>query len=218
MEFGGSSFVKGQQCEVMCDLHMGWMEDEVEGEAGEEAGAQSRGEVMREGVLVVGGDGRRGACKMHPCWWRRREVSRMILGFQRWEICNQDGLSLVPSLCACVHACACLRACMRVHVYNGPELWALLTPYRHHGQAPLGIRKRVCSIWEDQFSWAQMCSILLPCVLPALLTGWGALPLAFIRFSKRLISIQKKMYSHLCHTHTHICIHTYIHIDIFLKH
>lgn len=68
VEFGGSSFVKGQQCEVMCDLHMGWMEDEVEGEAGEEAGARSRGEVMREGVLVVGGDGRRGACKMHPCW------------------------------------------------------------------------------------------------------------------------------------------------------
>ena len=121
MEFGGSSFVKGQQCEVMCDLHMGWMEDEVEGEAGEEAGARSRGEVMRGGVLVVGGDRRRGARKKHPCWWRRREVSRMMLGLQRWEICNQDGLSLVPSLCACafvcVHACACLRVCVRVRVH-----------------------------------------------------------------------------------------------------
>ena len=98
---------------VMCDLHMGWMEDGVE----EEARVLSRAEVMREGVLVVGGSGKRGAHKMHPCGWRRRKMSRMILGLQRWEeICNQDSFSLVPSLCTCtcvcipVHVCVCVMA------------------------------------------------------------------------------------------------------------
>lgn len=64
MEFYGSNFVKGQQWEVRCDVHVGWTEDRGK----EEAGAQSRGEVMREGVLLVGGGGRKNAHEMHPCW------------------------------------------------------------------------------------------------------------------------------------------------------
>ena len=86
---------------------MGWVEDGVE----EEARALSRAEVMREGVLVVGGSGKRDVHKMHPCGWRRRKMSRMILGLQRWEeICNQDSFSLVPSvhMHVCVHSCACV--------------------------------------------------------------------------------------------------------------
>lgn len=71
----------------------------------------SREEVIREGVLVVGGSGKRDAHKMHPCGWRRRKVSRVILGLQRWEeICNQDSFSLVPGTHTrvCVHSCACV--------------------------------------------------------------------------------------------------------------
>ena len=155
---------------VMCDLHMGWMEDGVE----EEARALSRAEVMREGVLVVGGSGKRDAHKMHPCGWRRRKMSRMILGLQRWEeICNQDSFSLVPSLCICTCVCIPVHVC----VCNGRELWALLTLYRLHGQVPPGIKKQMCFFWEDEFSCrAQMCFIP-PWVLPAPLTGWRALPL-----------------------------------------
>lgn len=121
---------------VMCDFHMGWMEDGVEGEAR----ALPRGEVMREGVLVVGGGRKRDAHKMHPCGWRRRRVSRIILGLQRWEeICNQDHFSLVPSLSMCICVCAFLCVC----VCDGHELWALLPLYRLHGQVPPGIRKHL---------------------------------------------------------------------------
>lgn len=81
-----------------------------------EARALSRGGVMREGVLVVGGGGKRDAHKMHPCGWRRRKVSRIILGLQRWEdICNQDSFSLLPSLSMCLCACVCVTAMSSGH-------------------------------------------------------------------------------------------------------
>lgn len=96
----------------MCDFHMGWMEDGAEGEAR----ALSRGGVMREGVLVVGGGGKRDAHKMHPCGWRRRKVSRIILGLQRWEDIATKTASLCYLVCpcayVCVHSCACVRVCV----------------------------------------------------------------------------------------------------------
>ena len=145
----------------------------------------------------------------------------MILGLRSWEICNQDGLSLVPSPCACafacVHACACLRVCVRVRVYNGPELWALLTPYKaprsgasRNQETGLFHLGRSVQLGTNVLHSPALCSPCTPYRLGSFASSFHQV-LQEVDFHP-----EENVQSLMSHTHTHI--YTYIYIYIHIKH